>query len=200
MSAGSTTTPTPCPRGQQLRRHPVRVANDYTDTHFSKISKFIFVTFLVGFYFFQRKIISCVSARSLTMRTHIFCEYLCDNKKVCGTIFACSYGGPGRIFEQQKNGRDAVPLNIRIVSYICCMGFRSSIRKAYFLGCCCYICVMGTLKTFEITEILHLDKSIFNPNPHGMFYNLFRMTSKSYMPFEALPPSPLPHNGGIVIT
>ena len=46
------------------------------------------------------------------MRTHIFCEYLCENGKFQATIFACSYGAPMEFFDLKKRlkSRDTVPL------------------------------------------------------------------------------------------
>ena len=82
--AVSTTTPTPCPHSQQLCQHPVSVVNNYADTisakstttrghgvgeahdyvdiNFHKYQITFFVTFLLVFYLFKSKIISCVSA------------------------------------------------------------------------------------------------------------------------------------------
>ena len=50
-----------------------------------------------------------------------------------------------------------------------------------------------------LSNFAYIQPQSLIPNPHGMLCNLFPMASRSYMTFEALPPSPLPYNGGIVI-
>ena len=53
------------------------VVNDDVDTQFLKISRYIFVTILLVLHFFQSKIISCVSAWSLSTLTcvHVVVYY-----------------------------------------------------------------------------------------------------------------------------
>ena len=41
-----------------------------------------------------------MSAKSLTMRTHVFRDYLYETEKVLETLFACSYGAQVETFKQ----------------------------------------------------------------------------------------------------
>ena len=53
-----------------------------------------------------------MSTQSLTTPTHVFREYLCENKQFRKTVFACSYGVQIEFFDKKicKIFRDTVPL------------------------------------------------------------------------------------------
>ena len=85
--------------------------------HFSKISINFFVTFILSFYFFQRKIIYHVSAESTTSWTHIYCEFSRISSRkltILRNCFCLFILGPGGVFSIQKfrKSRDTVPLTL----------------------------------------------------------------------------------------
>ena len=129
MSAWSTTTLTPCPRSQRLRRHHIRVVNysvllyfitslrnqrlcrhnvsivnNYSDRQFLKISSYISCYF---FYFFQNKIISHVSSCG-----HIFFGNFFAKTKKFAKPFCLLIWGPGQIFKAKTIVKNLVTLSL----------------------------------------------------------------------------------------
>ena len=75
------------------------------------------------------------------MRTHVFREYLRENKKVRETVFACSYGAQVESFKQ-KNGqksRDTVPLSLEGVDAEFDYSVLSVTRLTEFIIGCRYL-------------------------------------------------------------
>ena len=57
----------------------------------------------------------CQSSQRLRW-THVFCQYLCENKKFCETIFACFYWVQVEFFFIQKSVENLVMLSLLNIS------------------------------------------------------------------------------------